>query len=59
MWLDLGAHLFHNPAIVHLEVQVTLLQKLQAISTAMSEILTKTAQVETALTALNAFLDSV
>lgn len=38
---------------------MTLLQKLQAIIAAFDEILTKTAQVETALTGLNTFLDTV
>ena len=38
---------------------MTLLQKLQAIVTALDEIITKTGQVQTELTALNTFLDSV
>lgn len=38
---------------------MTLLQKLQAIATAMQDILSLAPQVETALTDLNTFLDSV
>jgi hypothetical protein len=38
---------------------MTLLAKLQALATAMTEILTLTTQVETALTDLNTFLDTV
>lgn len=38
---------------------MTLLQKLQAISTALSDILTKVPQVQTALTDFNSFLDTV
>ncbi len=38
---------------------MTLLQKLQAIVTALDDILTKSSQVQTELTALNTFLDSV
>jgi len=38
---------------------MTLLQKLQAIATAMSDIISLTAQVQTDLTALNTFLDTV
>ena len=38
---------------------MTLLAKLQAIATAMTEILTLSPQVQTELTALNTFLDSV
>lgn len=38
---------------------MTLLQKLQAIATALTEILTKAPQVETALTDLSSFLDTV
>jgi len=38
---------------------MTLLQKLQAIATAMTEIISLTAQVQTDLTALNTFLDTV
>lgn len=38
---------------------MTLLQKLQAIVTAMDEIIAKTAQVQADLTALNTFLDTV
>ena len=38
---------------------MTLLQKLQAIAAAFDEIITKAATVQTELTALNTFLDSV
>jgi len=38
---------------------MTLLQKLQAIATAMSDIISLTAQVQTELTALSTFLDTV
>ena len=38
---------------------MTLLQKLQAIATAIDEILTKSPQVQTELAALNTFLDTV
>lgn len=38
---------------------MTLLQKLQAIVDAMTQILTKTAEVETALSDLSTFLDTV
>lgn len=38
---------------------VTLLQKLQAIATALQDILTLSGQVQTELTALNTFLDTV
>lgn len=38
---------------------MTLLQKLQAIATALDEILTKSPLVQTELTALNTFLDTV
>lgn len=38
---------------------MTLLQKLQAIATAMNDILTLSSQVQTELTSLNTFLDSV
>jgi|VirMetMinimDraft_7_1064189.scaffolds.fasta_scaffold02328_8 hypothetical protein len=38
---------------------MTLLAKLQAIVTAMDDILTKSAQVQTELTALSVFLDTV
>lgn len=38
---------------------MTLLQKLQAIATALTEILTLSPQVQTELTALNTFLDTV
>jgi len=38
---------------------MTLLQKLQAIATAMSDIISLKAQVETELTDLNTFLDTV
>jgi len=38
---------------------MTLLAKLQAISTAMTDILTNSAAVQTELTALSAFLDTV
>lgn len=38
---------------------MTLLQKLQAIATALDEILTKSSQVQSELTTLNTFLDSV
>lgn len=38
---------------------MTLLQKLQAIATALTDIATLAPQVETALTSLDTFLDSV
>ncbi len=38
---------------------MTLLAKLQAIATAMSDILTLTSQVQTELTSLSTFLDAV
>lgn len=38
---------------------MTLLQKLQAIATALQDIVTLSAQVQTELTALSAFLDTV
>ena len=38
---------------------MTLLQKLQAIVTAMDEIITKSTQVQTELTSLSTFLDTV
>ena len=38
---------------------MTLLQKLQAIATAMSDILSLSGQVQTELTALSNFLDTV
>jgi hypothetical protein len=38
---------------------VTLLQQLQAIAAALTEILTKTSQVTAALTDLKSFLESV
>lgn len=38
---------------------MTLLQKLQAIATALTDILSLSPQVQTELTALNNFLDSV
>lgn len=38
---------------------MTLIQKLQAIATAIDDILTKSPQVQTELTALSAFLDTV
>jgi len=38
---------------------MTLLQKLQAIATAMSDILSLSSQVTTELTALSTFLDTV
>lgn len=38
---------------------MTLLQKLQAIATAMTDILTLSPQVQTELTSLNTFLDTV
>ena len=38
---------------------MTLLQKLQAIATALNEILTLSPQVQTELTALSSFLDTV
>lgn len=38
---------------------MTLLQKLQAITTALNEILTLSPQVQTELTNLNTFLDTV
>tara|TARA_R110000772_G_scaffold157626_2_gene268786 strand:- start:4 stop:120 length:117 start_codon:yes stop_codon:yes gene_type:complete len=38
---------------------MTLLAKLQAIATAMNDIIGLTAQVQTDLTALNTFLDTV
>lgn len=38
---------------------MTLLQKLQAIATALNEIITLSAQAQTELTNLNNFLDSV
>ena len=38
---------------------MTLLQKLQAIATAMNEILTLSPQVQTELTSLSSFLDTV
>jgi len=38
---------------------MTLLAKLQAIATAMTDIISLTAQVQTDLTALNTFLDTV
>jgi len=38
---------------------MTLLAKLQAIATAMNEIITLNAQVQTDLTALSTFLDTV
>lgn len=37
---------------------MTLLQKLQAIATALSDIVTQSAAVQTALTDLNTFLDA-
>ena len=43
----------------HGETQMSLLQKLQAISTALTDILTKTAQVQTALEDLDTFLGTV
>ena len=38
---------------------MTLLQKLQAIATAMQDILNLSGQVQTELTALSSFLDTV
>ena len=38
---------------------MTLLQKLAALATALSDILSLTSQVQTELTALNTFLDAV
>ncbi len=38
---------------------MTLLQKLQAIAVALQDILTLSPQVQTELTALNTFLDTV
>ena len=38
---------------------MTLLQKLEAIAQALDDILTKSPQVQTELTALSAFLDTV
>lgn len=38
---------------------MTLLQKLQAIATAMSDIISLSSQVQTELTSLSAFLDTV
>ena len=38
---------------------MTLLQKLEAIATAMTNILTNSALVQTELTALSTFLDTV
>jgi len=38
---------------------MTLIQKLQAIVTAIDEIIAKSSQVQTELTALSAFLDTV
>ena len=38
---------------------MTLLEKLTALTTALNEVLTLVPQVQTQLTALNTFLDSV
>jgi hypothetical protein len=38
---------------------MTLLQKLQAIATALQQIISLSAQAQTELTALNSFLDTV
>ena len=38
---------------------MTLLQKLQALATALQEVLDLSGDVQTALTSLNTFLDSV
>ena len=52
-------HPFNRVVHFQREIEMTLLQKLQAIATALSDIVTLSGQVTTELTALNTFLDTV